>query len=272
MKIEDVVSAATETFSLPDVCVNLRKALDDPNFSFDVLGEIISTDPLLSAKLLRLANSALFRRSQQIETVQKAVSVLGGEATYNLAMADAAGCAKACFKSSLLDTDKFWFDCLFRGALAKEIARMNRIRGSERYFVLGVLSRLSEMVISAHFPTQYENYLTNRNLTTPWQAQRQEFGFTIAQASSAICDVWGLPATIYQPVANMFNIPNGAVDKDVKILQLAVKLTFYYSRDEGFEELSSLEPESEFLQGDEESLHDMIDYCQKEAIRLQSFF
>ena len=269
MKISDVVNSATSTYALPQVCHKLRATLDKEDSTSDDIADVIATDPMLIAKLLRLANSASFRFSQQVETVGKAVTVLGGEAIYNLVIAESMSCAKNQFKSSLLDTEQIWLDSLFRGVLAKHIAKNNRVRGTERFFVLGLMSRLSEMVIAAHFGTHYERYLEHKVLSLPWHAQRAEFGFTFAKANGAICKLWGLPAKIVDPLSSIFSIVNKNLDNDARTLQLAIKLSFYHYGNLGFPDTPSLGADIELWRKDTDALEEMIKQSFEEAQRLQ---
>jgi len=271
MKLDEVVVAATNTFSLPEVCVKLREAIDNPTVDIDTIANMISADPLLSAKILRLANSALFRFPSQVETISKALSILGMEATYNLVMADAASQMRGAFNPSAIDTDAYWYRCLFRGGLAKEIARKCRIRGTERFFVLGILCNMSELVIAANFDAQYSDYEASKAVTLPWQAQRQHFQFTFPFASSQICQTWGLPLGLYAPLAKLFDETVHS-DKDALILQLAIKMVMHHAQHEAFSTICSLEPELSLWQHTQEELYDLIEFCHKEAKRLQSYF
>ncbi|MFC3092728.1 HDOD domain-containing protein [Alteromonas sediminis] len=270
MKVEEVIAAATNTFSLPEVCVKLREAIDNPTVDIDVIASMISADPLLSAKILRLANSALFRFPSQVETISKALSILGMEATYNLVMADAASQMRQAFKPKTMDTDAFWYRCLFKGVMAKETARKLRIRGTERFFVLGILCNLSELVVAANFEADYVAYMQDKTLYLPWQAQQQHFHFSFPLASSHICKAWGLPLGLYAPLSKVFDAT--AKDRDASVLQLAIKLVMHHQDHDEFHSLSSLEPELSMWHHTEEELYDLIEFCHKEAKRLQRYF
>ena len=69
MSLDKYVAFAAKSFTLPDMCVRLRSTLDDPHSSAEDIGQLISADPSLTAKVLRLANSSLFRFPSQIETL-----------------------------------------------------------------------------------------------------------------------------------------------------------------------------------------------------------
>ena len=270
MKISDVVLAANNTFTLPKVCTNLRKAIDDPTVEIDEIANLVSSDAMFSAKILQVANSALFRFPQQIDSIGKAISILGVEATYNLVLATAAKQMKDAFKAERLDADRYWFNSLFKGALAKELARKSRIRGADRFFVLGVLSSISELVIACHFEAEYGKYLEFADQTAPWQAQIMQFSFSFSQASSEICRQWGLPTSLYFTLSSVFT--QQQTDKAVMLLQLAVKIASAIEFEREIDEISGLEPEYALWQHNTEEFYDLVDFSRKEARRLQAQF
>lgn len=272
LNISDVVTSATNTCALPQVCHQLRLLLDDESSTANDVARVLATDPMLMAKLLRLANSAAFQLSQQIETVQKAVLVLGEDAIFSLVLAEAMNGAKNQFKSPLLDTEQIWLDSLYRGVLARNIAKCNKVRGTERFFVLGLMSRLSEMVVAAHFPDYYERYLKQKVLSLPWHAQRAELGFTFAKANGAICKMWGLPSKISDPLSVIFSLVNSNLSKDAKTLQLSIKLTFYFYENKSFPDLASLGPEFLLWKNGSDALEDMLQKSYTEAKNLQHVF
>jgi HD-like signal output (HDOD) protein len=67
--------------------------LDDGRSDFEDISQLIALAPSLSSKLLKLANSPLFRFESQIDSLTKAVNIIGGEALYNLFIAETASSA-----------------------------------------------------------------------------------------------------------------------------------------------------------------------------------
>ena len=63
--------------SIPTVALEILRLSKDPSVSVEDLGEVISADPALSAKILKLANSSLYRRGEEITTLPKAAVLLG---------------------------------------------------------------------------------------------------------------------------------------------------------------------------------------------------
>ena len=122
MSLNKYVSFATKSFTLPDICIRIRSVLDNPRSSASDLGDLISLDASLTAKVLRLANSSLFRFPSQVESVSKAINIIGGEALYNLVMAETANTAFKYFDTQLINLDKHWFDSVYCGMVAKQLA------------------------------------------------------------------------------------------------------------------------------------------------------
>ncbi|KAF0203673.1 MAG: signal transduction [Gallionellaceae bacterium] len=72
--------------TLPDVAIKIQDLIDDPNVSADQIVQILSSDPLISAQLIKTANSALFADKVQVENVRGAVTRLGYRQLRNLVM------------------------------------------------------------------------------------------------------------------------------------------------------------------------------------------
>ena len=206
MALKKYVKYATQSFSLPAVCIKLRELLDDYRTDADDIARLINLDPSLSAKLLRLANSALFRFPSPIESVTKAVSVVGGEALYNLVVAETARTAFARFSSQQIDLTTFWETSVFVGVLAKHLAKAASIRGAERFFVIGLLHNFAELVVAKHNPPAYDLYLREAAKGDTLVAQKAEYGFYFSECSAAILEAWRLPVTLWQPLARMHSL------------------------------------------------------------------
>ena len=87
MNLEELVSKAENLFVLPDSVTRLKACMDDEASSIDDIGDIIAFDPSLATQLLRVANSALYRFPNKIDTVTRAIQVVGTRSTYDLALA-----------------------------------------------------------------------------------------------------------------------------------------------------------------------------------------
>ncbi|MDC1346939.1 HDOD domain-containing protein [Glaciecola sp.] len=199
MPFTEYAQFANHTATLPDIALRLREILDDPATDAQAIGHLIGIDPALSAKVLRLANSALFRFPAQIDNIARAVNVVGGEAIYMLVMAETAKKLQSQFTTDLVNPRTHWYKSILTGVLAQRLAKPH-IRGSERFFVLGLLYHLGEMVTALRDPEKYSQYINDTRALSPWRKQLHAFGFDFALLSGAIYQQWQLPIQLYAPL------------------------------------------------------------------------
>jgi HD-like signal output (HDOD) protein len=226
MSIAPIVKFASKSFTLPSTCVRLRGILDDPACDIEDMARVMSLDPSLSAKVLKLANSALFRFPSQVSTVPKALSIIGGEAAYNISMAETANLAFKSFDSSQIDFDEFWHKAVLNGLVAKALAQQKQIRGSERFFVLGILQNLSELVCATRVPEKYAKYCELQAEKLPLKAQKEVFGFTFSQCSGRILESWQLPDALSAPLMSLTLSDIANQGFDANLLYVAQAMSF----------------------------------------------
>jgi putative nucleotidyltransferase with HDIG domain len=82
--IGDIKQNCLKLPTLPEIAVRIRKTVEDENSSSAQIAKVIGADAALSARLLRVANSPLYRGSAQIDSIQNAVTRLGGKVVRNL--------------------------------------------------------------------------------------------------------------------------------------------------------------------------------------------
>jgi HD-like signal output (HDOD) protein len=224
MTVAPIVKFASKSFTLPSTCVRLRSLLDDPTSGSADIAKLMSLDPSLSAKVLKLANSALFRFPSEVSSVQKALNVIGGEAAYNISMAETANLAFKSFDSSLINFDKFWHKAVLNGLMGKALAQQMQMRGSERFFAMGILENLSELVCATYLPEKYANYAELKTHMFAPHAETKIFGSTFAKCSGMIMKTWALPEILWQPLLELEDT-NGRLGLDAKVLFVANVMT-----------------------------------------------
>ena len=107
MNISEMTEKANDLFVLPESVTRLKACMDDQASSIDDISEIIAYDPALTTQLLRVSNSALYRFPNRIDTVTKAIQVVGTRSTYDLALAYGVSHAFKDIDSQIIDLDKF---------------------------------------------------------------------------------------------------------------------------------------------------------------------
>lgn len=219
----DIARVASQSFALPEICVRIRSMLDDGQSDLEDISRFIKLDPSLSSKLLKLANSPLFRFESQIDSLAKAINIIGGEALYNLVMAETASSAFEHFSSDVIDLKRFWLQSIYAALVAKHLSKIIKIRGSERFFLLGLLHNLGELLVAIQAPDMAIKCCKYDEKTSPWKLQQQILGFDYANCSAKLMEFWHLPSQLYIPVMDLHNENKALENKDVAIIYVAAR-------------------------------------------------
>ncbi|GAA0368213.1 hypothetical protein GCM10009092_35610 [Bowmanella denitrificans] len=224
MQATDYALAVTDSFALPDACTRIKELLEDPSSTASDIAEVVSLDPSLSSKLLKLANSALYNLSTEISTISRAVNVIGGKALYSLVMTETARSAFKHFENNAIDLERFWQQSVFAGLIAKQLAQETGQKDAERFFLLGLLHNFGELAVANRSPELASQCQDVAADILPWDWQQQQLGFTYAECSGQILMLWNLPSTLFTPIANQHNLDLSLQQTDVAIVYLAVRL------------------------------------------------
>jgi len=262
----NIARVASQSFTLPDICERIRSMLDDGRSDLKDMSRFIALDPSLSSKLLKLANSPLFRFESQVDSLEKAINIIGGEALYNLIMAETASSAFEHFSSDVIDLKRFWLQSIYVALVAKHLAKMIKIRGSERFFLLGLLHNLGELLVAVQAPNLAIKCSKYDAKTSPWKLQRQVLGFDYANCSAKLMEFWHLPSQLYIPMIDVHNENKALVQKDVAVIYTAVRSGIAMTHDNLYSASQLISPlVLKYLNLDQEDLNDAIKFAYMEA-------
>lgn len=194
---QELVAYVDRLATLPDVYLKVRAALDDPDVSIAEVADVIATDPSLTAALLRLANSAFYGYARKIESIQRAVSLIGLEQVHDLVLATSVTAMFAGIRPQRMDMARFWRDSVRRGMLAREVARSVRGISPERLFVSGLLADAGHLVMYVAVPDLMALVLDTPpgdGDTLP-DVERRIIGCDFAEVGAALTAKWQLPVT-----------------------------------------------------------------------------
>jgi HD-like signal output (HDOD) protein len=263
----DIAKVASQSFALPDICVRIRSMLDDGRSDLGDVSRFIALDPSLSSKLLKLANSSIFRFESQIDSLAKAINIIGGEALYNLVMTETASSAFEHFSSDVIDLKRFWLQSIYTALVAKHLAKMVKIRGSERFFLLGLLHNLGELLVAVQAPDLAIECCRYDEKTSPWELQQQVLGFDYANCSAKLMKFWHLPNQLYIPVMDLHNENKAQENKDVAIIYTAARTGVAMAHDNLYSTNQFVTSSVlKYLKLDDEDLKDAVKFASMEAV------
>lgn len=273
MNARDIALKASELFVLPEAVARLKECMDDSAASMDDIAEIIAFDPALTTQMLKVANSALYRFPNKIETITKALQVIGTRSAYDLALAYGVSNAFSDIDAKVIDLDKFWEQSVSCGLLAKYFAEQRHMREPERMFVAGLLHHIGELVVVDLAPKEAKRCLAFNARVSPEELQTAVLGFTYSQLSAEIIELWGIPESIYKPISNIHNTDNASASVEDQILQLSYVLALDNVNPEIYPSYNNLKPSlHECLALQREDLEDALDITNLQCISVISLF
>lgn len=183
--------------SLPTVALEVLRLSRDERVSVEDMGEVIASDPALSAKILKLANSSLYRRSEEITTLPKA-SVLLGVKTVKL-MALSFSLTRGMVQeddSSDYDLEEYWRHSLILAAGARALARKVGSSREDEAFLCGLLGYLGQLVMARTLREYLEVLDHSTTILPAARLEREILGYDFHRVTGALLEHWGLPELI----------------------------------------------------------------------------
>jgi len=273
MNLDELVAKAEDLFVLPDSVTRLKECMDDKASSIDDIGDIIAFDPSLATQLLRVANSALYRFPNKIDTITKAIQVVGTRSTYDLALAYGVSQAFSDVDGQRVDLDKFWEQSVSCGLLAKYFADIRNIREPERFFVAGLLHNIGELVVVTTMPESAKRCEAFNTRVTPAELQFGVLGYTYTTLSARLIEKWGIPESIMSPIASIHDTENESLSVEQRILQLSYVLALDNVNPEIYPSYHNLKPELHHpLSLERQDLEDALDVTNLQCISVISLF
>ena len=221
LRIKRITRSIIGLPTLPTVITQMIGLIDNPKTSASEVSQLISTDQALTAKILKLANSAFYGFSREIATVNHAVVVLGFDTVKSLGLSVsvlerfAAGNAQTSF-----DRQKFWEHSIACGVAARLLADRLRYRVQGEAFAAGILHDIGKLILSQYFTEEFEQILT---LTRDeglhiGKAEKLVLGVTHAEIGLWLAEKWNLPDQLVMAIA--YHHKPGRLDQDPKLASL----------------------------------------------------
>ena len=192
------VTAKAKLISLPEVYLRFKELLAQPDFSMADVAMVIGQDPALTARLLRLVNSPYFGLAAKIETVFRAVNMLGTRQIHDLALATSVAHSFAHMPGEAMDMPKFWRRSVFCGLVSRGLAKAVRVPESERLFVAGLLRDIGHLVMYQTVPEPCRQAMVEaeRREQALYLVEREIIGIDYARVGGMLMRQWQLPGSL----------------------------------------------------------------------------
>jgi len=267
--------------TLPVVVAKLLTLLDDPEFDMSELTGLISQDPALTSKVLKVANSAYYGFAQEIDTLDRAVALLGLNMLKSLTLSVGVVASLPKEKqSALLSHAGLWLHSVATAAVIRELGRrMGLAKEEDHLFVVGLLHDVGKIVLLHFFYDLYQEALqkTQQEGGPPlYLTEREVIGLDHGDVGALLLKRWKFPPHVIQPIMahHHHDVEVEANPRDATMLRMANLLPQLVGlgRD-GNVTPPQLQPEDlQILSMDQADLDDLRAFTEESQESIQAFF
>lgn len=219
-KLKRRLSTISNLPSPPLVFTQISKVINDPRTSVRDVAAIMSEDAALSAKVLRLSNSAFYGAKSEITGIRQAILVLGLEAVKSLVLSSSVF---DMFKSQKLDTEfqeAFWRHSLataLAGRMLTKHLRSLSFMDPEVAFSAGLLHDIGKLIVCCFMTEDHKKVrqLLSEQPLSDYQAEESVIGFPHTLVGRMLAQNWKLPSSIQEAI-EFHHFPSGPSGEDSK--------------------------------------------------------
>jgi HD-like signal output (HDOD) protein len=195
MDIKRLLDQPHKLPTVPAVTQKLIASFSDEDVAFKQIAEQISADPALSAKLLRLANSAYFHLSRTIGSVEEALQMLGFVMVRNLVLGN--GLAAAFRNTKGLDLPQFWRYNLYAASAARWLAGKAGVN-ADLAFTVGLMHGIGQLQMHVAAPAEVLPLDQALHVLDAGRAalEKEKLGFHNCDVAAELAKLWNFPEPI----------------------------------------------------------------------------
>ncbi len=252
---ESLISDTNALISLPEVCLQLRERLADPQHTRKEVARIILHDPALTTRVLRIVNSAHYALPQKVSEISHALNILGEEELQNLVIVTSI--VKTMAKvSSTVDIRRFWRSSIFSAVMAKNLGRNSELefKQAEDLFIAGLLLNIGRLLLYHHEPLLLQEVTARmeEQQLPDYIAERELLGFDHTDVGALMAGSWNFSAELVDHI----RCHHRPVEELRSIQQAIMGMTAYFT--DQFDFVKPKQVELDKLQHERQQLLDVI--------------
>jgi HD-like signal output (HDOD) protein len=201
--IDFLVNDAAAVHSLPQLYERFNRVINHPRSTIADITRIITEDTGLSSCILKLANSPMFGYYTNIDSISKAVTIIGTQQLRDMALAISFIRVFKGIPEGLINMTSFWQHSITVAIVARILAIYRRESNVERFFVIGILHDVGQLILCTRAPELVQEMINaSRESGEPHFAiQRSRLGFDHGEVGGELLKRWRIPEIIAEPVA-----------------------------------------------------------------------
>jgi len=219
--LKQLISRIDSLPSQPALYLEILREMESPYSSMQKIGEIVSKDIGMTAKILQLVNSAFFGFRRHISSPAEAAELLGLETIKALVLSVKIFSRLDQAAMKVFAVDRIWDHSLTTGIFARTIAIAENqgCTTIDDAFMAGLLHDAGKLVLAANLPQRYKEVLKAARAQggSNLEAEQQAFGVTHAEVGAYLLALWGLPFPIVEAIAH-HHFPGKCPHKELGVL------------------------------------------------------
>ena len=202
-EIQQRLQEVTELISLPEVYLKVRRLMDDQAADIYDFAKVISVDPNLSTRVLKVVNSAYFGFPEPVESISRAINMIGIGPLHNMVLGISA-ISSLSLPNDILPLNTFWRASLFSGVLARLLAEQLKLARSDHLFIAGLLHEIGHLVLYSKFPLQAlaAQKIADDQGAAIHEAEMQVLGYHYGDIGAMLMANWNLPENLQSLTRN----------------------------------------------------------------------
>ncbi|HEX4793134.1 MAG TPA: HDOD domain-containing protein [Humisphaera sp.] len=195
-RVLEIVKKVTTIATLPEVTAKIIATVEDPKSTAAKLHQIVSHDPALVTRILKVVNSAFYGLPGQIGSIERAIVLLGLNAVKNIAVAASIGqlfrTGKLCEGFAARD---LWTHCIAVGVFARDLAKQMKLPLADEAFLAGMIHDVGILVQLQTSPEQLRAVCDRaKNSEADFcDLERQIIGVDHQQLGATLAELWKFP-------------------------------------------------------------------------------
>jgi len=262
--------------SPPAIALRILEAVKKNDASFTDLARIIEVDPALTAKILKVSNSSFYSMASQVNTIEKALSVLGLNVTKNIALSFVIAKELVVPVDGGFDFNYFWKRAVTSAVSAELLAARLSYRNDD-LFVSALLQDIGVLILYLCRADEYRQVLDEKRVSGRpiLDIEQRIFGFDHQEVGAELLLEWGLPETFAETIRHHHD-SEGCPEKlrmQVALLHWSSMLTSIYFGSQSVEKGQQLKTEiCPRYKIKEEEIDLLIDEVAEKSVEILSFF
>ena len=224
---QKIVAKVKDLLPMPEVSIAITRRMADDNCSISDIADIVKMDPMLSAKVISIANSPFYSYQGKVDDLNRAVMLVGMNGLREIVWACESIQQFSRSGLSQQQLDQFWSHSLYTALAAKTLATKCKHIFAERLFLTGLLHDIGLLVMFKAVPTQM-NWVwdvAKAQGKRIHECERRELGIDHYEVGAEFLKQWQIPDSIVEVVREQKSVA-ALHNKDVALINIATHIAY----------------------------------------------